>query len=183
MPGMKRMGRWLFNLAAGVVLVAATAGWIRSYFAFDSLDLGYRSGTQWHITSCAGRIGVMRTVYVFPIDRSSAMRWEHRTIEAGMGWGNSGWEWGGFDVTVNTQRFLTDLRPVSKTVTVIVPYWFLVLGASIFPLLSLVRSLRERRRLKMAGGLCLQCGYDLRATPDRCPECGAIAPKKAAISN
>lgn len=49
-------------------------------------------------------------------------------------------------------------------------YWLVALVTAIPPLLF-VRRLLRRRSLERRG-CCRTCGYDLRASPERCPECG-----------
>jgi hypothetical protein len=52
------------------------------------------------------------------------------------------------------------------------PEWFLAGITAILPLARLSRKMRARRRAK--ANLCVARGYDLRASPNRCPECGAV---------
>ncbi|MGA2582003.1 MAG: hypothetical protein ABSG31_01905 [Tepidisphaeraceae bacterium] len=54
----------------------------------------------------------------------------------------------------------------------IVRVWAVVLLAAILPSAWIILYLTHRR--KFGNGCCRQCGYDLRATPDRCPECGMV---------
>jgi predicted amidophosphoribosyltransferase len=52
------------------------------------------------------------------------------------------------------------------------PHWFVVI-LMILPALLVWR----RRARQPTPGLCIHCGYDLRATPVRCPECGDVSLK------
>ena len=58
-----------------------------------------------------------------------------------------------------------------------IPHGLVAALAMILPAVSTWSWLRRRHRRR--GGLCPSCGYDLRATPGRCPECGAQPPPVA----
>ena len=58
-------------------------------------------------------------------------------------------------------------------VVVGVPCWAVVVSTGVLPGLWVRQwRIRRRKRWREARGLCPGCGYDLRATPGRCPECG-----------
>ena len=50
-------------------------------------------------------------------------------------------------------------------------------GAAVAATLFGGRRVRERRAV---AGLCADCGYDLRQSEGRCPECGAAIPEELA---
>jgi len=61
--------------------------------------------------------------------------------------------------------------PVRQT-SAWIPYWFFLVIAAPYLLYTLMDLPNQRRRNRFAAGRCIACGYDLRHSPDRCPECG-----------
>jgi len=53
-----------------------------------------------------------------------------------------------------------------------IPYWILIPPTAILPILWMRR--RRRNRYRSRTGRCLCCGYDLRESKEKCPECGAV---------
>jgi hypothetical protein len=62
--------------------------------------------------------------------------------------------------------------------------WLCVLFGltTIAQLLMRVQSIRLREA-RVRKGQCQSCGYDLRASPERCPECGAMQAEKEMTSD
>jgi hypothetical protein len=172
------MLRRLFTILSALSLllcVAMAVLWPLSYPVPLVLE---RMSPTGHVYAAAGRGGLYLGRYAWP-ERPYAVNvraghWKQNLAEGhdvtfhkyswnyGFGERRGGVAFGGGDFGYTVLR---------------VPLWF---AAAVFAVLPAVHGARaglayRRQRKGLLRGLCPSCGYDLRATPGRCPECGAVA--------
>ena len=104
--------------------------------------------------------------------RHRGVQWQTMTPGWTVGGGSGGF-WGQRGFNYSDAGPMTEFGRV-KHEYLAVPIWFVVLVTAAPAAPGVVAWVRRRRR-RTASGLCPSCGYDLRATPDRCPECGTTA--------
>jgi hypothetical protein len=194
---MKRRLLNLLTLLLLLLLCAAVAVlWVRSHYGSENVIWSVRARgdewRHWEMTDAgvATRPGVLLVGRVAewvgtagdePLaHRRSRLRYNRGGVMVGANVAPArlgfGWARGASPPSANPRR------PGRRVALLCVPWWSLLLAACAPTLYRLLPSLRRLTRLAgrivhtpPAAGLCNQCGYDLRATPDRCPECGTAA--------
>jgi len=175
------MRRKLFNLVPVVSLllcVISAVLWARSYCVGDQVvfSCGGADGTHpWHelgLVHASGDFAIARITCMQPILRGGWYYFRAGTIRLGAVGGQSG---GLFGYGLRTVTVPSPGPKVTMDMFLL-PYWLPTAIAGIAPAWWLLNLLRRPVALRCADGRCTTCGYDLRATPDRCPECGR-APK------
>jgi hypothetical protein len=187
------MARWkpgrILRLLSLLALLCLVGVWIRSHFSNDLLIFTTPRGQYIEVATIPDQLRItivdhwktrVRIRYV-PEDRLSP-QWPI------FGQGPIYHKWFPLGFALAHGSRLVELRDAlsvrrgSVSVGVIVNYsqWAVPfpLPVSFFAAICLwpvIRQLLRRRReeARISNGFCSQCGYDLRATPGRCPECGA----------
>ena len=182
---MRRAFNVLFTPLATTSLllcVAACVLWVRGYFVVDDVQYIRHAGAgrmedgqaKWSLMSAKGELGVGVSYTNASGAIGPRFRWFHDAAPAPIIPGPHS--------TVPAQfgfHFLRATFPIGPSTVivvtgVVVPAWFAALATAALPALAFLRLRRRRRiRWRLANGMCVRCGYDLRESAGLCPECGA----------
>jgi hypothetical protein len=181
---MKRRVQVILSRLPLLLLAAVVVMWVRSYFRHDTYAWysDYPARKHWHVESSLGGLDLCCS-QGYPTDMLQGYRgrpvsdWEREGLLGDV------FNYNGRRIARGVAGFWRAHMPRGPTRTAEtrfwgLPYWFLFALTAPAPLVMAVR--RRRRRRRREKGQCLACGYDLRATPERCPECGAFAKEAAA---
>jgi hypothetical protein len=175
--------RPLFAIASAISMllcVCTIALWVRSYFRQDLITWGVIGDTG--LQACAAH-SVFGETQFMSATRSAPGWKEFHWPKPGLNFDGS--RTSSENTLVGVSRVLgpTSYRSLAgfgflavnsgnfSLRMVAVPQWFLALLFAIAPTFWFFGTHRRRAKRRRLG-LCPHCGYDLRATPDRCPECG-----------
>jgi hypothetical protein len=174
---MKRAARILLDAVAGVsglLFVFAVGFWIAGYSARYSVARVSASSAR-RVETSRGELAVSSVTLIDrPPVPSSTVNWY---------WDKYGprdflrIQEGGFERRSPVAGFSFQWATITGVTgcRILLPMPFVVALLALLPLVDLlVIRPRRRRRYRAAAGLCVRCGYDLRATPAKSPECGAV---------
>ena len=154
-PAVKRRLLTLAAAASLLLCVGTLALWVRSYRIADAAFY-YDGWRLWWAQSWAGGIKLYLSSTEWPKTGFSYI-------------GDEPQSWAGRAREFNFSLDFGSLPGITF------PHWVLCTATGI-PAMLLIRTSRRRR----PAGVCPACGYDLRATPARCSECGAVPAAPAA---
>jgi hypothetical protein len=170
----------LFNLSSATSLLlcaVAAVAWFASYWFTLSRDFSC-GGVHWVAQSDRGSLLLMQLPSLTDAELQSLRQ---KSFGAGglkpVQWGRSSWRQRLFGAaSPPTIRLVPTAPGKYQTLSVAgeLSYALVAAVTLMLPVGWAATALRRGRRRKRVG-LCLSCGYDLRATPGRCPECGREA--------
>jgi len=151
--------------------------WVRSYWVADSMWANQPNSVRALIVS-RGSVRYFRQVVLQTAPFRIMANRGHNAQPAGAGEGRlsesgmaTAWDHAGFGYAAGSDAY--GWRRIVQA-----PCWAIV-GSGLVPVgWPLHRRKRRLARLR-AQNRCVRCGYDLRATPDRCPECGNVVAMSA----
>jgi hypothetical protein len=157
-----------------VMWIATTTLWVWSYskpaagFSRDVKTEKY--AIRWGLTIAAGRGSYWIWWDWAPAaspPKPEYVEWGAGTYIASVPWEKS---FGGFSYSNDYFSWSGERR-----LGILAPSWLFFVVFAILPVARVISIRRANRRIKR--GLCRVCSYDLRFTPDRCPECGTVPQK------